>query len=159
VGTTITSTVWRAQTQRGNGKEYSGKAKNDVEIIFGNLGDPVQFTQTGRWFGKNGPTSTWAASGSGFLGKPHTSPTGGGGHGVGFLHNGTLYYIRTYKAGGFKFEFKLSRTPKGLTCTSRETYLKELGASAIHRNSDVSGRPLVIVSSKQISSTCRVTKR
>lgn len=86
-------------------------------------------------------------------------PNSGGGYGVGFLQNGTIYYIRTYKSGGFKFEFKLSRTARGLTCTSRETYLKEAGASAILRNSNVSDRPLVIVSDKQISSTCRVTKR
>jgi hypothetical protein len=159
VGTTITSTVWRAQVQRSAGKEYSGTVKSDVEIIVGNWGDPVQFTQTGTWFGSNGRTSTWTARGSGFPGKPGAIPGSGGGDGVGFLQNGTIYVIRTFKAGGFKFEFKLSRRSKGLTCTSRETYLRERGTHAIRLNSNVSGRPLVIVSDKLISSTCQVTKR
>jgi hypothetical protein len=158
VDTAITSTVWRAETLRDQGKEYSGKIKSDVEIVFGKLGDPVQFSQTSTWIGATGRTSTTTTSGSGLPGKPKATSAAGGGDGVGFLNNGTIYYIRTLKAGGFKFEFKLERTSKGLACTSRETYMKERGTDAIRLNSHT-GRPIVLVNSKQISSTCRVIKR
>ena len=52
----------------------------------------------------------------------------------------------------------LARTPDGLMCTSRETYLKELGAASIAMDSLSNGRPTVVIGSKQISSTCHVRK-
>jgi hypothetical protein len=159
VDTTITSTVWHAGTVRSEGKEYSAKVKSDVEIVVGKWGDPVQFVQTATWIGNNGRSFTATFSESGLPGKVSATSAAGSGHAVGFLQDGTLYLIRTLKAGGFKFEFKLSRTSKGLTCASREIYLKERGTAAIRLDSPRTGRPLYVVNDKQISSTCRVIKR
>lgn len=66
VGTTITSTIWRMQTQkRSDGEKYSGKIKAETTIIFGNPGDTIQVTRTGTWwFGKDGRSGTETSSGS-----------------------------------------------------------------------------------------------
>ena len=83
----------------------------------------------------------------------------GGGYRLAVFLDSTLTFMRTYRQGGYKIEIRLARTANGLTCTSRETYLKELGADSIAMDSLSNGRPSVIVSSKQISSACRVMKR
>ena len=160
VGITIRSTVVREQTTRDLGKKYEGTVRSEVEVIFGGSGDPIQFVQTSTWQNnKTGYKSTWTGSGSGLLGKPQENRRSGGGYGVGFLQNDALYYIRTFKSGGFKFEFKLARTSKGLACTSRETFLQERGSKEIRVTSDTTRRPIVVLSDRQVSSTCSVIKR
>jgi hypothetical protein len=160
VNTTIKSRTFRAQTVRLDGKEYTGRVQSDVEIAIGRSGDPIRFTQTSTWHGQNGYRRTTVMGGSPRqLGKSKATPYVGGGHSVAMLLDGTFYLIRTYKSGGFKFEFKLAGGSKGLTCSAREVILNEEGAGEVRANSLRANHPIVIVSDTQISSTCRVIQR
>ena len=156
MGVSISFTTLRAQTVFDKGKNHPGTVRSTAEIVFGGPSNPVQLTYTNNWHGKDGHRSTWTKSGSISLG---TAMALQGGHAASFLQNNTLYFVRTFKNGGYKIEIHLVRTSNGLACTSREIFLKEQGVNEKQLKSNATGRPIAVVSDRQISSTCRVIKR
>jgi hypothetical protein len=81
------------------------------------------------------------------------------GHAVLIYLNGALTEIQTGSKGGRKLEIKITRTPDGLTCTARRLWMRETGADSIVGVSLRDKTPFVLVKERQISQTCRVTKR
>jgi hypothetical protein len=158
-GATVESRIVRAQTEEDwRGNRYSGKLQSDVKFIIG-PGDLLQGTQTITWHRPDGSTApSIVLSGSGRLGKPKANREAGGGYSVSVFMNGTFTYLRTFKKGAFKATFKFARFQKGFACTATEKHLREKGAERISLNSVRDGRPLVIVNSRMISSSCRVTR-
>lgn len=65
----------------------------------------------------------------------------------------------TFKSGTFKRAIAFSRTPDGLSCAAEENFAREEGAGDLAMNSPVDDGPVIMVSSKQISSTCHVVKQ
>ena len=82
-----------------------------------------------------------------------------GGIGVWLFSDGTLTSLRTFKvAGAFKRDISFSRTAEGFVCTANEAFAREKGSGPVVFNSPVDDVPVTIVSWKQLSSTCRVSK-
>jgi hypothetical protein len=158
-GAAIESRTIRQQTVRTGGVDRSGRFQSDLEVFFG-PGHVVRIKQTTTWHGpdgRGGPMINQQAPLR--IGTPKVAMNRGGGYRLAVFLDGTLTFMRTYRQGGYKIEIRLARAADGLTCTSRETYLRELGADSIAMDSLSSGRPAVVVSSKQISSACRLIKR
>jgi hypothetical protein len=82
----------------------------------------------------------------------------GGGLAVWTFADGTLTFRRTFPAGAFRASFAFARGPEGLTCTVDSAYAREDGSGPIRAISPFGGREVTIVSAKQVSSDCRVTK-
>jgi hypothetical protein len=66
--------------------------------------------------------------------------------------------VRTYKQGAYRGNFALARGADGLTCTVTESFGREGSRGAIVMESAVDGKLFAVISSKQVSSTCRVAK-
>ena len=81
----------------------------------------------------------------------------GGGHGVVVFGDGTLTFLRTLKGGALKRDVAFTRGAQGLACIATEAFVRESGVGAIFFDSSIDGVPMIVVSAKQISSTCRVT--
>ena len=158
-GAAIESRTIRQQTVRMGGVDRSGRFQSDLEVFFG-PGNVVRIKQATTWHGPDGrgrPMINQQAPLK--IGTPKVAMNRGGGYRLAVFLDSTLTFMRTYRQGGYKIEIRLARAANGLTCTSRETYLRELGADSIAMDSLSNGRPTVVVSSKQVLSTCRVTKR
>lgn len=78
---------------------------------------------------------------------------------VWILKEGKLIELRVFERGGaFRREVSFARSPKGLTCTATEFFARENGTGHIKLKSGVDGAQITVVSSKQVSYTCRITK-
>jgi hypothetical protein len=97
-------------------------------------------------------------SGAFTINKPREIGSHGGGHGVYLFANGTLTFLRTLRSGGFKSEITFHRSSAGLTCSIRSPFARENGTGEVEMSA-ASGGSWKLVSSKQISSSCRVTRR
>ena len=83
----------------------------------------------------------------------------GGGHAVWFFEDGRLTALRTYKSeGAFKRDITFTRSTDGFACAANEAFAREDGKGAVVMNSANDDVPVTIVSWKQVSSTCRVSK-
>jgi len=87
----------------------------------------------------------------------------GGGHSVWILAGDSLTFLNTFEGsggrGGFKDTILFTRGPQGLMCTANNAFLREDGKAGIAYISGITGRNIILLSSKQISSTCRVTNK
>jgi hypothetical protein len=85
-------------------------------------------------------------------------PSRGGGEGVWTFADGTLTSIRTFKSGARRVSFAFARGADGLTCAASFAFAREDGSGPVRLRSRSGDRDVVIVSAKQVSSTCRVTR-
>jgi hypothetical protein len=157
-GSVIEATVVRDQIMRREARTFATRFQSDIKLVIG-PDDRIQVsvtpttdTPSGRHVG---PTRT----GPFLLKKTRPLPTQGGGEGVHLFKDGVLTFIRTYKEGAFKRTIAFSRTPDGPSCTAEEGFAREDGVGDIAMNSSIDGRPIVLLSYKPISSTCRVAKQ
>ena len=158
-GVTIETTMVYEQVGRKNGTVIATRLQDDRRITVGpadTLQSSTVHTVTGPWGTKVFPTS---GSGSTFtLNKPKQISGLGGGDAVWIFANGTLTFLRTYRSGGFKTEIIFRRGGSGLTCNIRSPFARENGTGAIEMTS-LGGGTWELISSRVLSSSCRVTKR
>jgi len=111
--------------------------------------------------GPHGTSTAQPFGGTVTLGKAGAVTNLGGGHHVWFFERGRLTLLRTYRAGGYKIEIAFTRREDELNCTVRAPFVREIGASSIELESIMgAGRANIkILSSKQISSSCKVASR
>ena len=83
----------------------------------------------------------------------------GGGHGVWTFEDGTLSFLRILKGGAIRWNVVFERDGGALKCKAAENLVREEGVRGIITQSALDDVPMVILSAKQISSTCRVTKQ
>jgi hypothetical protein len=156
-GATIEASVVHHQVRRRDGQVVSGETRQTWRTVIG-PGDTIHSTSSNTAYGPRGSRSSAPRSGSFTLGKPRPVSDLGGGHAVWAFTNGTLNYLRTYRAaGGYKRTFSFTRSGAGLTCTIRTAFAREDGVGNIDFESPMGGR-VEILSSKQVSSSCRVSK-
>jgi hypothetical protein len=93
---------------------------------------------------------------SAILEQPRYVNSLGGGHFVWIFNDGTFTSLRTFATGAYKRDIVISRTAKGFTCTSQESYAREEGINTVEHTSD-SGVAMTVLNSKQVSSVCKVT--
>lgn len=99
-------------------------------------------------------------SGSATIGKPkQIQSLVGGGDAVWIFENGTLTLLRTYRSGAYKMEIVFTRGTTGISCKVRAPYARENGTGGIDIASAGNGQRFQLTSARQVSSSCRVTKR
>ena len=156
-GATIEASVTYHQVRRREGQVQSGETRQTWRTSIG-PGDVVHSTSTNMAEGPRGTRTSAPRSTSLPLGKSREVRGLGGGQAVWVFTNGTLTYLRTYRAaGGYKRTFTFTRSGGGLACTIRTAFAREDGVGNIDFESPFGGR-LEILSSKQVSSNCRVSK-
>jgi hypothetical protein len=157
-GATIEAVVVMQQLRRSGGQTHSGESRQTWRTVIG-PGDTIQSTSSTTASSPRGTRTSAPRTGSFTLGKPRAVSDLGGGDAVWVFTNGTLNYLRTYRgAGGYKRTFTFARRAGGLTCTVRTAFARESGVGDIELESPVSGSRVEILSSKQVSSSCRVSK-
>jgi len=156
-GATIEATVVYQQVRRRDGQVLSGETRQSWRTVIG-PGDAIQSTTSQTSSSERGTRTSAPRTGSFTLGKPRTVFDLGGGDAVWAFTNGTLNYLRTYRgAGGYKRTFTFTRAGGGLNCSVRTAFARETGVGRIDLESPFGGR-VEILSSKQVSSSCRVSK-
>lgn len=156
-GATVDARVTMSQVIQRDGREFPVQLHQGIKIVFlpDNTIDwslsPTSDTPRGR---RQGPTR----KGKTVLGKPRDTQTLGGGQAVWFFEDNTLTLIRTYGgAGGYKRTIAFERKGDTVTCSARETFMREEGVGRVALRSAIDNAPLVVVSAKMASSNCKVT--
>jgi hypothetical protein len=151
-GAQIEATIVYDQVLDFQGRTSSRQIRNDWQISIGQGGSlrtsmvPTQVNPSTRTF----PTM----SGSFTLGTSRSVTSLGGGEGLWTFEGGQLIFLRTYREGAYRLIITLG---SGSTCSIHGNFGRENGVGAIEYESQVGGS-MKIRSSKQISSSCRVTK-
>jgi hypothetical protein len=157
-GTTIDVKMTRDQVVQQNGRQYSVTVHSDATITVARDGLITQVstptTHTPRGI-RRGKTLT----GSFMLDDVRAVSSNGGGQATWRFDGGTLVTMRTFKEGAYRRTIAFARGPDGLTCAVSEGYAREKGSGPIMLKSAIDGDPTMIVSSKLVSSTCRIGKR
>jgi len=66
--------------------------------------------------------------------------------------------MRTYEAGALKATFAVTRSETGFACTAGASWFKETGMPTIVLRSFLDNARIEIVSAKQSSSSCSISK-
>jgi hypothetical protein len=154
-GVVIEAQFLRQQNFIRQGRERTNQLQNDLQIEIGFAGN-LQQTVSPTAYTANGVMKGKTTSGSWTIEQSREIVTRGGGHGIWIFANRTLTFLRTFKGGGLKREFTFTRGADGLHCTAIETFAYEQGVRGIHLDSGINDMPIVILSTKPISATCRV---
>jgi hypothetical protein len=152
-GATVSVTVTRSvRLQRGDRQDVE-LLEDMFDLTFG-PDNVVQFVQARKTIGR-GRSRPLQKS---YTVKIDSVRKARAGHAALVYLNGTLTWMRTLSKGARKFEIKFARSPAGLTCTVRRLWMQEMGADSIVSQNPRTKAPIVIVSERQISQTCRVAK-
>jgi hypothetical protein len=156
-GAVVEASVTLDQRVKRGDQEFSNQFRQDVNIRFG--ADSIDWTITPTVTGPRGTRQGDVRSGKSVLGRPQESRRLGGGDSVWLFADGTLTTLRTYtEAGGYKRSIAFARSGGGITCTARETFMRETGVGRIALRSGIDDVPTTVLSARQVSSSCRVTK-
>jgi hypothetical protein len=159
-GTIVEARAVLQQVVRRRDKQYPVRAVNDTRIVFG-PSEQFHVTLTSTAHHPEGVSKGKPVTFSPRLQRPgEASDNMGGGYAVWVFNDGTLTSLRTYgKSGAFKRDVAFARKGKGLACTITEGFAWEAGKGNVTFNSPIDGLPTTIVSARQTSSSCRITKR
>ena len=149
--------VVRDQVILNEGRKVATQLRSDVKFsVRGNRVEGTLDTTTKSPKGtRRGDTKKFIE----VIEVPNDTKNFGPGSLVWFFKEGKLIELRVFERGGaFRREVSFARSPKGLTCTATEAFARENGTGAIKLKSGVDGAQITVVSSKQVSSTCRIAK-
>jgi hypothetical protein len=142
---------------RRNGKPFTSQPEADWKIVLG-PGNTGFSTSTTITQGEQGTRVSDPRRGSFTLGRPGPISSLGGGYYLWTFENGTLTFLRTYKAGGQKTHVSFTRSDGGLACTVQSSYAREVGIESGKQDSAYGGE-IEITGVKPLASTCRVVPR
>jgi hypothetical protein len=157
-GVVVEESVVYERIGQMDSQKKSYKLQIDRKIAI-HAGDKLDDTEVDTNFGPRGPHAE-TASRSWTLGQPREVQGlrfGGPGHKVWTFSNGTLSLLRTFPTGGYTTHISFTRAAAGLSCTVRAPLARELGSADLGVR-ESGGHEFHILSSKEISSSCRVTK-
>jgi hypothetical protein len=157
-GSVIEARVVRDQVVRREGRTFPVRSQDDIKLVIGadnRIEQSVTVTSDTPRGQRKGPTRTGVWS----LGEQRPIGSLGGGNGILTFENGVLTFIRTFKEGAVRRTFAFSRGPDGLSCDANQAFGREGSVGDLTMNSAIDDNPIIVVSSKQISSTCRVVKQ
>jgi len=80
------------------------------------------------------------------------------GEAVWHFKDGELTFVRSFKGGATRTIISLKQDGPNLTCTATSAYARERGKGDLVLNSPIDGVPVTILSWKQVSSSCQVTR-
>jgi len=150
-GATIVATVNYETHGRFGGQEYTGPTSVTYQLVIGAGG-----AYTGS-VTRSGHRATATQQFSGTLGRAREAKGSISGHVVWLLSGNTLTMLRTFEIGGKNTTITFG--PGAQSCTVRSPFMREVGAgSSIRREALRGGGTTEIISAKQTSSSCRVTR-
>jgi hypothetical protein len=143
---------------RRMGKQYVVRVQETFKLFF-NKGRAIDWTQDETYYTSRGTHKGKTKNISRRLEKAGHGENLGGSQGVWIFGKGIVTNLRVFKSGGLKREIVFNRVKGGLLCSVTERYMREDGTGAVAFNSPVTGASVVVVSGKQISSSCTVRKQ
>ena len=156
-GLVIEANIVRDQIVRREGSQFL--TENDVrwKVVIG-PGDAIENTMSQTSHTARGEHKSRPRTVSYVLGKEHQEWSQGGGTAAWEFNAGTLTYMRTFSEGAYRADVAFSRGPAGLTCSITDTFGREGGHGALVMQSVIDGSEVTILSSRLVSSNCRVAK-
>jgi hypothetical protein len=158
-GYAVDTRVVMDQRTRSNGRDFNVQMHFRAKIAF-EPDDVILFELSSIGFGPRGSRQAPARKGRALLGKVTESRNHDGGQAVWTFENGALTTLRIYgNAGGFKRTISFMRDgADAFSCKIEAAYLREDGVGRVAFRSAVDNAPVAILSSKQASSSCKVSK-
>jgi hypothetical protein len=158
-GAVIESRIVRQQRIAREGREFSVQFQSDWKIEVG-PGDRIISTFNPTAYTPKGTRRGKTRSALFTLERPHDVAAGGiTGHAVWLFDDGKLTFLRTFKGGGLKLTISFASGLEGLGCKAVESLVREEGVQGIMTESAIDGMPVTVLSAKQISADCRLTKQ
>jgi hypothetical protein len=156
-GAVIEESVLYEQVVDKNGQRWTYRLNVDRKISIG-PGDKIDDTEVDTRIDASGTHVKQRGTGTWTLGQPREVRGQGGGHKMWTFEDGTLTLLRAFLAGGYLTHISFRRSSSGFTCTVRAPLLHEAGTADLGTRQDKQGREVHMVSARQISSSCRVTR-
>ena len=158
-GQAVEAEVLREQVGRRQGQTSTARLHQSWKLSI-NADKSVEMTVSTTRHGSDGTRKAKPSSGLFKLDEVKELPSSIGGEGVWRFEDGSLSFIRTFPSGAYRAMFAFTRGPAGLTCTVGETFARENGRGEIRILSPFAGGgEVTLVSTKQLSSSCTVTKK
>ena len=158
-GAVVEARVTNDQQLRREGRDVTVQFTQAIRIAF-KPGGVIDWSLAPSSIGPRGQKQGPTRKGTLELGKAHQSKALGGGESIWLFEDGMLTTLRTYtKAGGYKRTIVFARKGGEITCTAREVFMREEGAGPATLRSAVDDEPVVILSYKPASSSCKVSGR
>ncbi len=147
------------QRIRRDGREFNLQMHFHAQIVF-EPDNVVRFEFSSTGFGPRGARQAPVRKGRALLGKVVESGDLDGGQAAWTFENGALTTLRIYgNAGGFKRTIHFARDgADAFTCKAEAAYLREDGVGRVATRSAIDNVPFTILSAKQVSSSCKVSK-
>ena len=154
-GWLIEATVTREQVNRIKDRESTSTVDQSWSV---ELGPGLQVKSTSRPQVRGRPEAP-AGTGIFRLGEAREVSNFGGGMGRWTLEEGTLTFTRTYVQGAFRAQFVLTRKDRGFDCSAKNFFAREGGTGDVTFWSTGAGTMMTVLRWRQVSDTCRVSKR
>ncbi len=156
-GSTIEADVVRAQLIERQSHTFSVTLRQHWRIIISPDGQiQLKFDSSAR-----GPFGERVAPSSGgffAVNQLREVRSRGGGQAIWLFAGNKLTFIRTFPSGALRMHFAVFRGRSGLSCSANGAFAREVGKGPIRLESPFGGGEIAILRSKQISSSCRLTK-
>jgi hypothetical protein len=158
-GYAVDTRVVMDQRIRREGRELNVQVHFRAQVTF-EPENVIRFEFSSTAFGPRGSRQAPTQKGRALLGKVVEPRNLDGGQAVWVFDDGALTTLRTFgNAGGFKRTISFERDGAGaFSCKINAAHLREEGVGRVATRSPVDNVPVTILSSKQVSSTCKVSK-
>ena len=158
-GYAVDTRVIMDQRIRRDGREFNVQMHFRAQIAF-EPDNVIRFELSSTSFGPRGSREAPVRKGRALLGKVVESRNGDGGQAVWKFEDGALTTLRIFgNAGGFKRTIHFGRDgADAFTCKSEAAYVREDGVGRVATRAAVDNAPVTILSAKQTSSSCKVSK-
>jgi hypothetical protein len=154
-GSTIVATVNYETHWRRGGEDFTNPTSVTYRLVISS-GGAYTGSVTRTLQPQRGPI-TQTQQFSGTLGRARETKGGISGHVVWLLSGNTLTMLRTYQIGGKNTTITFGAGAQ--SCSVRSPFMREIGAGSTIRREPVAGAGTVeIISAKQTSSSCQVTR-
>jgi hypothetical protein len=145
------SVIYQQRVRLESRGEFDTTVRADWRLNIGGDGK-VNGTFTRSSTAPSGRPISTSRQFSAVIGRPRQ--VGGGGHSVMILSGNTLTVLRTFEVGGSKTTITFS----GGGCSIRSPIVQEVGAGRTRRDAIAGGGTVEIISARQVSSSCRMTR-
>lgn len=158
-GAVVDARVILDQQVRREGRQFGVQLHQQIRIAF--LPDgKIEFSITPTSHSPRGVRRGAARKGTTTFGKARESKFLGGGQTVWIFEDEALTSLRTYAgAGGYKRTIAFARQGQSITCSIKETFVREEGVGRVALRSGIDSAPVTVLSAKQVGSSCRVGVR
>jgi hypothetical protein len=158
-GYAIDTRVVMDQRIRRDGRDFNVQMHFRAQIAF-EPDNVIQFELSSTGFGPRGSRQAPVRKGRALLGKVVETRNGDGGQATWMFEDGALTTFRIFgNAGGFKRTIRFERDgADAFTCKADAAYVREEGVGRVATRSAVDNVPFTILSAKQTSSSCKISK-